>query len=302
MFLRDILVAYMNSDECARSEVTHFAGLVSVVSSVEEGTKELLARDAEEVTPRQWSQWRRGLAVGGWRIGEHVSKGWSRNYINCQMRRIRKALRWGAIYEHNSKEAYDRFCLLTPLKPHQVRAREHAPITSVEWEDVVAIKRYCSPMLWAMVHVQWLTGMRSNELVRLSMDDILITKEQDVWLYCPMTHKTAHRGKTKTIVIGPQAIAILKDYQPEEGGRFFVTRHGGNITTGSYRMKVSRAITKAKCNYWHPHQLRHSRAKLVDEAMGREAAAAVLGDTLNVASIYTERNVKLAIDAARRLS
>ncbi len=69
----------------------------------------------------------------------------------------------------------------------------------------------------------------------------------------------------------------------------------------SYRTAVGRACEVAGVPRWHPHQLRHGRAEQIDGEFGREAAAAVLGDTLTVAQIYTGRNFRLAMEVAKKM-
>lgn len=300
MFVADLLTQYMTSPECSREEVHHFAALIAALQA---GSRNMGALEVEAVRPREWTQWRFYVAQGGWAVGGGISSGWSRNYINCQIRRIRKAFRWAALNDLCSKEVWERFCLIQPLRPGQItQARETVPVGAVEWEHVVAIQPFCHAMLWDMVCVHWFTGMRQNELVRLNTTDILSSPDADVWLYCPLRHKTAHRGKTKTIVIGPKASEILKRYMPGTGdkGYLFTTPRGKLLSPDAYRMAVERRIRKAHVPYWHTHQLRHARAQLVDRQMGREAAAALLGDTITVTDIYARRNLDLAIEAAKR--
>ncbi len=60
-----------------------------------------------------------------------------------------------------------------------------------------------------MVQVQRLTGGRPGEVCAMRAGDL---ETGDVWLYQPALHKTAHRGKTRVIAIGPKAQAVLKPF------------------------------------------------------------------------------------------
>ena len=52
---------------------------------------------------------------------------------------------------------------------------------------------------------------------------------------------------------------------------------------------------------WFPLQLRHSRATELNELYGIEAAAVSLGHAhADVTKVYAERNLKLAIEVARK--
>ena len=59
-----------------------------------------------------------------------------------------------------------------------------------------------------MIDLQLLTGARGGELFQLRGRDI--DRSAPVWTYTPQDHKTAHRGKTRTIYFGPRAQEILR--------------------------------------------------------------------------------------------
>jgi len=55
-----------------------------------------------------------------------------------------------------------------------------------------------------------LTGARPGEICSMRIGDV--DRTGDVWSYKPRTHKTAHKGKTRTISIGPRAQEIIKPF------------------------------------------------------------------------------------------
>jgi hypothetical protein len=61
-----------------------------------------------------------------------------------------------------------------------------------------------------MVEFQRLTGCRPGEACNLRLCDIDMSGS--TWLYRPTTHKTAWKGKSRTVAIGPRAQAILKEF------------------------------------------------------------------------------------------
>ena len=71
---------------------------------------------------------------------------------------------------------------------------------------------------------------------------------------------------------------------------------GKRYTRHSYRTAVQRACRRAGIPVWSPRQLRHTRATLIRQAYGLEAAKAVLGhaDT-KITEIYAERDLGLAM-------
>ncbi len=53
----------------------------------------------------------------------------------------------------------------------------------------------------AMIELQWLTGMRPQEVVQMRMAEI--DRGGRVWLYRPREHKVEHHGMDRVIPIGP---------------------------------------------------------------------------------------------------
>ena len=76
--------------------------------------------------------------------------------------------------------------------------------------------------------------------------------------------------------------------------------------TASYRKAIQYSFKRAKrdgvhLEYWFPHQLRHLVGTKVRAEHGVEAAQVSLGHTrADVTQIYAERNLKLAIEIARK--
>jgi hypothetical protein len=64
---------------------------------------------------------------------------------------------------------------------------------------------------------------------------------------------------------------------------------------------IRRACRKAGVPPWTVLQVRHSRATDVRQQYGLEGAAASLGDTVESAEIYAERNQQLAQRIAREI-
>ena len=90
----------------------------------------------------------------------------------------------------------------------------------------------------------------------------------------------------------------------EAGGgrepRVLKLRPGLKYTRHSYRVAVQRACKRAGIPAWSPRQLRHTRATMIRQAYGLEAAKAVLGhaDT-KITEIYAERDLELAMQVMR---
>ena len=86
------------------------------------------------------------------------------------------------------------------------------------------------------------------------------------------------------------------------GPRALKLRLGLKHTRHSYREAVKRACGRAGIPAWSPRQRRHTRATLIRQAYGLEAAKAVLGhaDT-KITEIYAERDLGLAMRIMREI-
>jgi integrase len=131
----------------------------------------------------------------------------------------------------------------------------------------------------------------------------------DVWEYRPLKHKGQWRGHDRVIYLGPKSQAIVQQnlremYRGVQGNPLepvFKNRNLVAYTSATYAATISRATLRGSLPHWHPHQIRHSRATEVDRLLGRQAAAACIGDTIDAALVYTENNVTLARRVASEL-
>jgi integrase len=183
-----------------------------------------------------------------------------------------------------------------------------------------------------MIRLQQLCGARPQEIISIRPCDIAI--EGDLFLYQPRRHKTQHLDRTKVIVLGPQAQELLRpwlDRDPESScfvpaevaawqrarsrrrpadraaeGKVRASSPrrapGSRYTRHSYRVAIQRACRRAVIPVWSPHRLRHTRATLIRQQYGLEAAKAVLGHTdTKITEIYAERDLELASRIMREI-
>ncbi len=105
-------------------------------------------------------------------------------------------------------------------------------------------------------------------------------------------------------------VARLKQKRKGKGGQ---RRPGDRYTTASYRRAISRAVEAAnklresegvadRLPNWSPNQLRHLRAGEVEQALGIEAANAILGHAnIRTTEIYAKRKLQLAVEVQRQI-
>ena len=143
-----------------------------------------------------------------------VRSGLSRTEVNRRVDRIRRMFRWAVAEELIPAPVYDALRSVPRLQKGRTEAREPEPVRPVADADVDAIRPHVARQVWALVELQRLTGMRPGEAVIMRTIDL--DTSGPVWTYIPERHKTAHRGKRRTIFLGPRAQAIVRPWlRPE---------------------------------------------------------------------------------------
>jgi integrase len=263
-----------------------------------------------------------------------IAKDHSRRYINKNIERIRRMIRWAVEEELVSPSVHTALSTVRGLKKGRTEARETDPITPVADSDVQAAVKHLPMIVADMVRLQRITGMRAGELVQMKLCDI--DRTADVWVYRPPRHKTASQGKDRTVPLGPKAQAVLIPYlargedmhlfrpvdseakrQAEREAARKTPKSCGNrrgsnrvecpkrtagefYTVDAYRRAIARACERAKINTWSPHQLRHSRATEVRKEFGLEDAQIVLGHAnADITQVYALRDLSRGIEIAR---
>lgn len=139
-----------------------------------------------------------------------IGKGLSRNYINGLVDIIRAMFRWGVSEEICNEDVHRKLATVDALHKGRSEAREPDPILPVDDATVDATLPHLPQVVADMVSLQLLTGARPAEICILRPCDL--DRSGAVWLYKPSSHKTAHKGKGRTVFIGERGQAILLRY------------------------------------------------------------------------------------------
>ena len=246
----------------------------------------------------------------------------SRKTIKDKINRVVQMFRWGAEEELCSETIYMKLKAVEPLRKGQEGVSDgRGKVLPVSWACVEPVLSHVQPPVAAMIRVQWLTGMRSGNLVDLRPCDL--DRSDDVWVYRPAQHKTAYMDQDLSIFIGPQAQEVLLPYlDRKETAYCFSPResvqalnadrgavkcaddyqfYGDKYDSHAYGVAVRRGIEQANRGQedtipaWSPHQLRHARATAIQKTHGIEAARVSLGHA-NIATtdIYVESELAVA--------
>jgi integrase len=247
-----------------------------------------------------------------------AQKNLSRNYCNSVVGRVKRMFKWGASEGLVKPAIYHALAAVSGIRKGRTAARETPPRQPVAWADVEAVLHELSPMVAAMVMLQWHTGARSRSICLARPEQFDCTKTP--WEWRPR-HKMENQSEL-VVYIGPQARAILAPLLESADGYLFQPKHlSGRRARGyrafydstSYLRAITRAIDRVnrkrreldqeapQMPHWTPHQLRHSRGTLVRAEHGLEAAQAILGHSrLSTAEIYAQKRMALARTVAEQ--
>ncbi len=130
-----------------------------------------------------------------------------RKTINKYVSRIRAMFRWACELEYVAASVNHGLEAVKGLQAGRSAAVESEPVKPVSADAIEAVRPFVSRQVWGMIELQRLTGTRPGEIVSMRTGDI--DRRQSPWQYIPREHKTEHRGKNRTIWIGPKAQAVL---------------------------------------------------------------------------------------------
>jgi integrase len=265
-----------------------------------------------------------------------LDKSRSRQYINKQMMRASRIVKWAVGEGMMPPEFHVAIKCVDPLKRGRCEVRESKRISCVPDDLVDATLPHLTQVQADMVRFQRLTGCRPGELCKIKPG--MVDRSGEVWEIRLEDHKTTYRGKERTIYVGPQAQAILKPYlvravdaycfspiESEKQRRQMrhaarkTPRSCGNVpgsnvartprkqpgecwTTQSYARAIRYACERVKLQVWSPNQLRHSAATEIRRKFGLDAAGVILGHTdIGVTQVYAEQDRHKAIDIAAKI-
>ena len=137
-------------------------------------------------------------------------KGRARSYVNHLVGAIKRVFRWGVTQEIVPVTVYQALATVPGLRKGRSEAVEPAPIEPVPDHVVDETLPELQPIVADMVMLQRLTGCRPGEVVLVRPVDV--DRSAEVWEYRPKRHKSAYRGASRVIFIGPRAQNILRPY------------------------------------------------------------------------------------------
>jgi hypothetical protein len=134
----------------------------------------------------------------------------SRSYVNKLTAYVKQIFNWGMEEEIVPELVAFRVAKVRSLKAGHSGAREANPVGPVPDAWVEPVYDFVSPPVRAMMKLQRLTGMRSDNVTAMRACDLEMRGE--VWIYAPRRHKTSYLGHKLQIALGGRAQEIIKPY------------------------------------------------------------------------------------------
>lgn len=231
-------------------------------------------------------------------VRNHFATSRVRSSANHNLSRVKRFWRWCCERELCDPALYHRLTSVRGLRAGEMGCRESEPVLPVGMKEIRAILPYVSPTIGTMLQVQYLAGMRPQDVCQLRRVDI--DRSGAVWLYAPAQHKNTWRGLSLLKAIPPRAQPLLAPYLERDGYCFrpldsWLWWHGNrtdkpaNVNrkfsdyydANSYRNAVAHGFNKhdkqrpentPAIERWTPNQLRHGILSEVSYAIGGRAA------------------------------
>jgi integrase len=147
-----------------------------------------------------------------------VEQGWSRNYVNAQVDRVRRMFRWAGSEQQLPASIYLQLKTLPGLRRGKTSARKAPRVKPANAKHVAAALPCMLTPVQGMVQFQLLTGCRPAEACLLRAMDLDVSNPA-CWVYRPGSdqgahgeHKTAHHGHDRSILIGPRAQEVVRAF------------------------------------------------------------------------------------------
>lgn len=191
-YLRHCQTEYIKRGVLTR-EYEHVATILKITRALYETCP------VEEFTPLAYYAIRDGM----------ISKGLTTVYVNQQMSRLVRMFRWGVETMRCPPHVWQTLQAIRSLKAGRQgkKSRKVLPASETLLEGC---KSFLSRQVRAMVDLQLLTGARPGEILGIRTCDV--DTSRDVWQIDLVEHKTADRGHSRTLLLGPKAQEVIKPF------------------------------------------------------------------------------------------
>ena len=231
------------------------------------------------------------------RFQDFLAKRYARNYVNKMVNFIRLIFNWAVIEELVTPHAAYALSVVPPVKFG--KAKENPSRTCACLRHIASALRHLPEMQADMIRLMYYTAMRPSEVCRMTAGEISTAIDKTNWLYAPKRHKTAHKGKMRTVWLGEKEQRILKKYidpnAPPDKPLFCNTK-GKPASSNWLGKQLQKTIETHDLPKFTLYQIRHKKGTDISNEHGRDFARAVLGHTtIQTTGIYDHGDTEKAL-------
>ena len=268
---------------------------------------------AKEFSPVHLKGVRAAMIDGSWLADDERKKfkTLTRTTVNARVSKIKLMFSWATSENLVPPAVHWGLNAVAGLKQGRSAAKNESEVPPVATTIIEETLPHLPPVVRAIVELLHLCGGRVGEIVRMRTLDIDMSGP--VWLYKPVRHKNAWRGKryTRVIALGPRCQQIIRRFlkprtdayifSPAEQERIIAEQKraarktpvqpsqtcrkksqprrkpGDCFEVRAINKAIRRACLKTGIPVWHTHQIRHTASRELSRTFGAEAARHVLG-------------------------
>lgn len=213
---------------------------------------------------------------------EMVAAGWTRNYINKEIHRLKALFKFGVSWDLVPAVMIEKLRSVPSLEAGETAARETKPKGAIPLEDLKLTRAKLQPRHRDIFDLLLLTGARSGELMALTSGDI--DRTVSPWRADLERHKTARHGKSRTLFFNAAAQAILQKYLKVDPNKKLFP-----INRQKFSEVLGRASVRAGVPRFTAHSLRHCVATRLANELGLESAQRLLGHSNSAMTAHYSR-------------
>lgn len=128
---------------------------------------------------------------------EMVRKGWSRSFVNKQVKRLRLVIKWAVGWEMIPQTVADSLAAVKSLEAGESDAPESKPRQAIPAEHLEAVRPFLTERYRDIFDLLLATGARSGEIIGLTSG--AIDRNGEIWRAEILKHKTRRHGKSRTL-------------------------------------------------------------------------------------------------------
>lgn len=121
-----------------------------------------------------------------------IAEGRTRRRINVICSGVRTWLKWCYLQNLIGRQLHHDFKDVPHVRRDQGGVKESRKIKGIHWDKVQPVLDYMSPVVAAMVTVQFWSGMRPGEVCAMRFGELKFD-DPDAWMYLPEAHKNSWR-------------------------------------------------------------------------------------------------------------